>query len=162
MVWNEDQINFLIAQFRKGKSHREIAADMSIIFREKVTRNAIIGKLHRLRLHVSDVRSKVAPKKEKPAILRPKLTNRFVKRSPPIWEKKMNDNTVWIIEPPSEFNCEIMQLSSRRCKWPYGDNPPFVYCGAPASRRNYCHFHYRKSLRWVEIEQQRKPTCANN
>lgn len=48
MEWNERQVHELKTLYREGKSASAIAAKMEEMFSIKVTRNMIIGKLHRL------------------------------------------------------------------------------------------------------------------
>jgi GcrA cell cycle regulator len=103
MAWSEDRIAKLKEFWDKGLSASQIAVKLA----EGVTRNAIIGKAHRLKLkpRPSPVRSEASkPKKVAP---KPKI-------------KKENAKTV-----------SLLELSERVCKWPIGHpgEEDFHFCG---------------------------------
>lgn len=107
-------------------SFAAIAVAMSAEFGVTLTRNAMIGKAHRLNLPTRGRRKKVRKSiKQKKARLM-KLKSRAV--DTPI---------VPALEPVvvSPYGLTIYQLRDGVCKWPLGpalERPPFFYCGEPA------------------------------
>ena len=146
MEWNQTQVDFMVGKFNDGLSYHQIAMAMASEFEQVISRNAVLGKLFRLRM------SRPPPIKSKPAIYdRPKkrtakpLTRKPARPVPPT-------------EPLPAMNCNLYQLNAKRCHWPYGNDPPFIYCGSKVIRgKPYCRFHFLRSLRSVELaEQERK------
>lgn len=138
--WTQEKIDDLAIEFEKGSSMSEIADAMTVKYQEDITRNAVLGKIHRLRMMrikaVSKPKSKARAKKRR---------QQFLPYQPPL-------PTKWTIEPPGLFRCSIQELNSDRCHWPMGIGPPFSYCGAQVWNRSYCHFHYKLSLKHNEEE----------
>lgn len=113
--WTEERIEQLRALWDEGKSASQIAAALG----EGVSRNAVIGKAHRLGLKArpSPVKSdspKSAPKKATKAKA----------------EKKKV--------------VTLLDLTERICKWPIGHpgDPDFHFCGKPVHPgMPYCTAH---------------------
>lgn len=143
MDWTKEITDALILGFDSGMSHADLAKDLTSKFNQAISRNAVLGKLHRLKLQRQRV---PRPKKEK----KPKMVRHY---KPPV-KAAPRAALRWEIEPPGIFRCTIDDLTNNRCHWPFGDNPPFLYCGASVANRGYCYFHYQKSLRAREYEQR--------
>lgn len=42
-------------------------------------------------------------------------------------------------------NISLAELGPGQCRWPHGDRPPFVFCGAPVVEgRPYCPEHIKR------------------
>jgi GcrA cell cycle regulator len=111
MSWTDDQISSLRNLWSAGKSASEIAASLGT-----VTRNAVIGKAHRLGLDArpSPIKGPIRPKEER---------------------MKQREN---------EKLHTILGLSEKMCKWPIGDprQPDFHFCGGESqSGLPYCEEH---------------------
>ena len=110
-----------------GKLNREFKLDL--------TRNAVIGRCHRLGLvgRPSPIRIK-----EKPM---PKPVRVRVRR--------VADVPIAPVEPPAPLTpVTIYHLRPGVCSWPLGkieDQPPYFYCGLPTeNERSWCPHHWAK------------------
>lgn len=115
MAWTEDRIAKLTELWDKGFSASQIAAELG----EGVTRNAVIGKAHRLCLKSRPSPVKGDNTKAKKAAAKPKKKE----------EKKV---------------VTLLDLTSTICKWPSGhpSDEDFQFCGKPAtSALPYCEEH---------------------
>lgn len=115
MAWSDDRIATLKKLWDKGLSASQIAAELA----EGITRNAVIGKAHRLGL-----KSRPSPVKSDSS--KPK---KVVPREIPI---------------EGDTNVALLDLTESICKWPIGHpgEEVFHFCGAPsASGVPYCEKH---------------------
>ena len=118
MEWTEERVARLKALWGEGRTASQIAVILG-----DVTRNAVIGKAHRLGL-----KGRPSPiRKEKVAT--PKPARR-----------------------PAAQAARPARVSDRQCHWPIGHprEPGFHFCGAPAiDDKPYCEKHcsvaYRRS-----------------
>jgi hypothetical protein len=120
----DDRLIDLIA----AKQTMKQAADaLNAEFGTAITRNAIAGRLRRLRLQVT-------PEPPKPAVVIPLPALVIKPVLPPV--------------PPSGEKT-IYQLRTGDCKWPLGEvnaRPPYLYCGQPAIEdMPYCREHHKRS-----------------
>ncbi len=118
MSWTDDRIALLKELWEKGLSASQIAGELG-----GVTRNAVIGKAHRMGLssRPSPVKGDSAPKAARPAPTRKAA------------EKK-----------PAKTRVTLLDLTERMCKWPIGHpgEPDFHFCGKPSeSGVPYCADH---------------------
>jgi GcrA cell cycle regulator len=142
--WTEDRETSLRQMWADGLSASLIADKLN----DGVTRNAVLGKVHRLGLMArldQGERSKrrVARHKKRaafPFLSRPKLTERA---KPQIVRKIELANTV--IDPTKTVTFEHLdEGGARHCKWGYGDprQPGFVFCGCERlPDKPYCISH---------------------
>lgn len=118
MEWSEERVEMLKSLWSKGRTASQIADELG-----DVTRNAVIGKVHRLGL-----KSRPSPiRRERERERRPVLASSPVEARP-------------------------RRVSDRDCHWPIGNprEPGFHFCGAAAEPdRPYCAAHcalaYRRS-----------------
>jgi len=115
MSWTDERIELLKNLWDSGQSASQIAKELG----EGVTRNAVIGKAHRLGL-----KSRPSPvKADKPeAAAAPKRV-----------EKKEAKKLVTLLD-----------LTDRMCKWPHGHpgDEDFHFCGKPSEPgMPYCAAH---------------------
>jgi GcrA cell cycle regulator len=144
MTWTDERVELLKKLWADGLSASQIAAELG-----GITRNAVIGKVHRLGL---SGRAK-SPSSSAP---RPrKARNPLVRVARPA----MRGNTAlayeYEIEPEPEVIDNIIPLGQRRtllelnedtCRWPVGDpaNADFFFCGGkPMPGLPYCGYHCR-------------------
>jgi len=146
MEWSSDRIEQLRALWHDGLSASQIATQLG-----GITRNAVIGKAHRLGLT-----GRPSPIKNRPAgIARPRPVRR-----PPVQRHAPPRMTVAPVqarrmEPaPQPVELEdgpgatILTLTDRICKWPIGDprNADFHFCGRGAHEGlPYCAEHARRA-----------------
>lgn len=140
MSWTDERINTLKKMWKEGKSAAEIAK----VLGKGVTRNAVIGKAHRMGLsgRPSPIKKPVAPKKETVVRAKEKIsatpTKPLAKKAAPAPVKnplltkeaeeikKMDREAVQI-----GGGVALIDLSERMCKWPIGDprDDDFSFCG---------------------------------
>lgn len=122
MSWTDDRVALLKKLWGEGKTAAEIAKELG-----GVTRNAVIGKAHRLKLsnRVSPIQQnkKPAPAKVAPVEKKPKQV---------------------IAEDESRDKVALVDLGARACRWPIGDprEESFGFCGCESiSGLPYCGEH---------------------
>jgi GcrA cell cycle regulator len=153
MSWTDERVEQLKKMWLEGLSASQIASELA----NGITRNAVIGKVHRLGLS-GRVKSPV-PAQARP---RPKTRSEDEERSPSI--PVTHGNLALAIEArpapapapraagvdvvvPICERVSIMDLRESMCRWPLGDptNADFRYCGAKnhTGLGPYCAHHAR-------------------
>lgn len=143
IAWTEDRIELLKRLWSNGKSASEIANQMGF-----VSRNAVIGKAHRLGLEgrlVGEkpgksplVRDARMPRKTVDPLKIAEI-QKFMDRAPP--------PVIESIPAPVSLNMTLMDLTSKDCRWPVsGEKADTLFCGHDiADASVYCPYHYRMS-----------------
>src|SRR4029077_17035532 len=131
MSWTDERVELLKKLWADGLSASQIANELG-----SVTRNAVIGKVHRLGLSGrAKSLSSSAPRPRKPrthAMLRIRPTMRGNTALAPVYdldfaaEPDLVENHV-----PMGQRCSLLELSDSKCRWPIGDpgNAEFAFCG---------------------------------
>ena len=136
-AWPQPHVDFLATTWREGWSFSELAGFLAEQFGIRYTRSAIAGKIGRMALK-NAARVKRAPKpraKRKPVALSAAVTQP-AREDPPV----RCEPRVWL---------DIYQLGKDTCRFPFGDRPPFDYCGAmPVEGSHYCPKHTRLCLNY--------------
>lgn len=141
-TWTDDRIAQLTDLWVKGFSCAQIAAELG-----HATRNAVIGKVHRLGLsREKEIRVKVdAPR----APREHKALARVVKSN----GNSNSHRVLWSVEAePIEMRCaaveplHLAEPETGKCKYPYGDGP-FSFCGHDAPGKTYCDLHHELCYR---------------
>lgn len=124
--WTLERDALLTRLWAEGYSASQIADQIMGV---KVSRMAVIGRVHRLKLP--------ARKERAPAQRKPYKQRMFVpKPSPPQPPKPPPGQ-------PKMRRLKLVDLKSTSCRWPIGEGP-FLFCGADAaSGEVYCPFHRR-------------------
>jgi GcrA cell cycle regulator len=152
MSWTDERIELLKKLWTDGLSASQIAGELG-----GVTRNAVIGKVHRLGLSGRTKQTSVAASRprQKPAAPRPVQRTTLVTRvsggnalaaqflvettpAPVVIEEE--------VVLPMSRRVQIMELREGMCRWPMGDPlaADFVFCGADCTfGKPYCNFHGR-------------------
>lgn len=147
VTWDDQRIEQLKKLWSDGLSASQIAAELG-----GVTRNAVIGKVHRLGLSgrakskpaaVARPRAKVvkAPTRTTTVVARGNLATVEVEELVPV-VLPVRENVVI----PMSRRISIMELREGVCRWPLGDplQSDFAYCGGDCSvGRTYCDAHSR-------------------
>lgn len=148
MSWTDERVDQLRKLWMEGLSASQIANTLG----EGVTRNAVIGKVHRLGL---SGRVK-APSSAKPRVRRSQ--SRQPRAHRPNGGGGMHGNTALSYAPrpytaprpaedvvvPLSDPITIMELREDTCRFPLGDpsTPEFRYCGGKSEAGiPYCPFH---------------------
>ena len=151
-IWTDERVEQLKKLWSDGLSASQIAAAFG-----GITRNAVIGKVHRLGLSGrAKSPSSGAPRPRKPraaasyarpartvtrgntALATHALAYFDVEVEP---EPELIDNII-----PIGQRCSILELNEAKCHWPIGDPgaPDFFFCGGRSvSSRPYCAYHCR-------------------
>jgi GcrA cell cycle regulator len=177
MSWTDDRINLLKRMWKEGKSAAEIAK----VLGKGVTRNAVIGKAHRMGLsgRPSPIKKPepvakkaapvaAAPKKAAPAPAAPAKSG--AKKSTPVAPPPASNKNAAAPAPeeikridrkeiiPPGGGVNLIDLSERMCKWPIGDprEADFTFCGlAIRPGTPYCPGHasmaYQSSSRRGQV-----------
>ena len=147
MAWTDDRVDRLRDLWGKGLSASQIAAQLG----DGITRNAVIGKAHRLGLEgrPSPIRGGGSGIRVRRRIRKPVLPS----HPQTVTEAERRGRSRLVDQTPSEPPLEIPTASVRkdgapgkgpRCLWPIGDpgDPDFRFCGHTARPgRPYCNEH---------------------
>ena len=132
MSWTDEKVEKLRELWKKGHTASQIAEVLG-----DTTRNAVIGKAHRLNLEAR------APSKNSGASA--SSDNRQVKRSPAPTSRKAKFQSILLdknFEPENPKSLE--NLTDETCKWPIGhpNEEKFYFCGRkPEGEFPYCKLH---------------------
>lgn len=161
MSWTDERIDLLRKLWFEGSSASKIAAQLA----NGITRNAVIGKVHRLGL--SGRVKPAAPVQPRPRNKPSQSSNRTaLSRSE---RAKVHGNTALAYVPhpcqapqphpveevvvPICESVTITELREAMCRWPLGDpaSAEFRYCGARARPGgSYCPYHARLAYQPVQ------------
>ena len=151
MTWTEERIALLTKLWSEGLSASQIAAELG----GGASRNAVLGKAHRLGLVRDETKGPSTPPPPKP----PRPRNPPAAAEPPVPQAPPSVPVVVSQQPASEpagtsaqnkagvprsAGVTIMELREAMCRFPLGDptTPEFRFCGAQASTGlPYCAHH---------------------
>ena len=159
MNWTDERVELLRKLWSEGLSASQIAAQLG-----GVSRNAVIGKVHRLKLSGRG-RTSAAPARQKKtsqgstvskSVSRATSTTRHVTTSigatalqvqfdaQPVARHYLRP--VENVVVPISRHLTLVELTERTCKWPNGDplSEDFHFCGNDAAETGpYCGYHSR-------------------
>jgi GcrA cell cycle regulator len=162
MSWTDERVETLKKLWAEGHSASQIAAELG-----GITRNAVIGKVHRLGL---SGRAK-SPSSAAPRPRKPRTASHMLR----VTRSSMRGNTAlahayeFDIEPEAEPIDNVIPLGQRRslleltedtCRWPIGDpgSADFYFCGGPAiTSLPYCAYHSRIAYQPANARRDRRP-----
>src|SRR5205814_1791123 len=164
MSWTDERVESLKKLWSDGLSASQIAGELG-----GITRNAVIGKVHRLGL---SGRAK-APSSSVPRQRKPRAPSMFRASRP-----MMRGNTAlahmpaYDYEPDSEpepieniipigQRCTLLELDQEKCHWPIGDpgQPDFFFCGGKTTTGTpYCGYHGRVAYQPPAARRDRRPS----
>ncbi|KLK92862.1 GcrA cell cycle regulator [Microvirga vignae] len=153
-TWTDERVELLKRLWTDGLSASQIAAELG-----NVTRNAVIGKVHRLGLsgRAKDAKpTTAAPRARKvtrapsaPTPIAPQAHSNVVLAPIPL-QPAREEREVMVEEEdvaiPMSERVTIMDLRESMCRWPMGDptKPEFRFCGARSiTGLPYCTHHAR-------------------
>ncbi len=162
MNWTDERVEMLKKLWSEGLSASQIAAQLG-----SVTRNAVIGKVHRLKLSGRGKQTSSAPRVKKP---QSSIASTPRSSSPRNHTARVSSHghsignaalkteyvsiprtqTVAEISPlfvvPVSRELKLVQLTETTCKWPNGDpmHDDFSFCGNDSPDSGpYCGYHSR-------------------
>lgn len=157
-MWTDERVELLKKLWNEGLSASQIAAEIG-----GITRNAVIGKVHRLGLSgrakapsasLPRVRkARPATQMSRPARPAVRGSTALAVRFAPAYqieaepEPELIENVV-----PIGQRCSLLELSDSKCHWPVGDpgHPDFYFCGGNAvPTLPYCAYHCRMAYQPV-------------
>ncbi|MFG1343768.1 GcrA family cell cycle regulator [Xanthobacter autotrophicus DSM 431] len=165
MSWNDERVELLKKLWSEGLSASQIASELG-----EVTRNAVIGKVHRLGL---SGRTKAAPAPARPRAKGPEQPQPQRRDQPRPQRPATIGNTALAPEledAPEEApapapavapdnvvtmtqRCTIMNLTESTCRWPIGEpgTESFHFCGGRSNPgMPYCTTHARIAYQPVQ------------
>ena len=166
MAWTDEVVEQLKQHWIDGKSASQIAG----LLGNGVTRNAVIGKVHRLGLAGrAKAPGAAASRPRRPA---PPPAHRLVGARLSSAPRIVRGATALAIAPealseviepefesvvvPMSLKVTIVELKEAMCRWPLGDpaSSEFRYCGSPTASRPYCAYH--ASLAYQPAQERRR------
>lgn len=144
MSWTDERVELLKKLWQDGLSASQIAAELG-----GVTRNAVIGKVHRLGLSgrgqpTSSIKRQRRTHSTGIRRLRPVTVGNLALKNNldylPEAELQPRKNVV----VPIPLKLSIYQLNEHTCKWPIGDpgQEEFHFCGHDSLENGpYCEYH---------------------
>jgi GcrA cell cycle regulator len=161
MNWTDERVELLKKLWSEGLSASQIAAQLG-----GVSRNAVIGKVHRLKLSGRG-RATAAPARQKKAAQPGASATKSVSRAASTVRHMTTSigatalQTQFDAEPatrqyvrpaaenvvvPISRHLNLVELTERTCKWPNGDplSEDFHFCGNESAETGpYCKYHAR-------------------
>lgn len=144
-IWTDERVEILSKLWRDGRSASQIARDLG----SGITRNAVIGKIHRLGLS-----GRAAPRL--PGAGRPDQRRarqgRIPRRVAPV--RALPPPPLPTAPPslPQTGLATVVSVRRGQCRWPIGEpqDEDFCLCGRAAQRGAYCGPHGAVAYRGVE------------
>ena len=136
MAWTEEKTEQLKKLWAEGHTASQIARMLG----EDISRNAVIGKAHRLNL---------AGRTQSRMISSPRINNnQYQPKKGTIQRKIRRPRGLRAIVIEKDFELEnpttLENLTDKTCRWPIGhpDEKDFYFCGrSPMDERIYCKLH---------------------
>jgi GcrA cell cycle regulator len=163
MNWTDERVETLKKLWADGLSASQIAAELG-----GITRNAVIGKVHRLGLSgraKSPSSAAPRPRKARPhsqhlmRVSRPSVRgNTALAHSYDLEvdsEPELVDNVI-----PMGQRRTLLELTEETCRWPIGDpgHADFFFCGGQSiTTLPYCAFHSRVAYQPANMRRDRRP-----
>ena len=151
--WTMEETSILLECHKEGLSAEESARKIP-----GKSRNAILGKIHRLGL--SNTRKHKKPKRPKREA-RPRVYVRQVRKPrPPKIPKSRTPLSLSELDPPEHMQINLMDRERNQCAWVIGDPKGMdtKCCGRSTwNETSYCDVHYSASIEPKKVK-RKKPT----
>ena len=135
MSWTEEKTEKLKKLWAEGHTASQIARMLG----DDISRNAVIGKAHRLNL---------AGRTQSRMISSPKINNNQYQKKANLQRRIRRPRGLRAIVIEKDFEPEnptsLENLTDKTCRWPIGhpDEKDFYFCGrTPMDERIYCKLH---------------------
>jgi len=162
MGWTDERVEVLKKLWLDGLSASQIAKQLG-----GVTRNAVIGKVHRLGLSGRAAPSQPtrpafkAPRPARPVTSAPPAPRRVAEPvSQPVVASNATPPSLPAVRIEEPGTATVLTLGAHMCKWPIGDpsTDGFTFCGRRASDGPYCGEHARVAYQPVQTG-KKKPSA---
>jgi len=151
MAWTDERVELLKKLWGEGLSASQIAGRLG-----SVTRNAVIGKVHRLGLSGRATTSRMKSHRPRPRMASKRMAKagRFATTGNPAFRALYQETEAYIppveeIVIPLAERKTIQTLVECSCRWPIGDPQAsdFHFCGKnKVPGLPYCEFHARRAF----------------
>ena len=153
MSWNDERVELLKKLWSEGLSASQIAGRLG-----SVTRNAVIGKVHRLGLSGRATTSRMKSHRPRPRanpVKRLAAKPRFANVGNTALQRIYQADVEPYVPPVEELSIplaerkSIQTLLDNHCRWPIGDpqEAQFHFCGKnKVTGLPYCEFHARRAF----------------
>lgn len=133
-IWTDERDEALRRMRAAGASASTIATELSALFGASITRDAVVGRVAKLRAAGEVLPAPMPPPKRAPE---PSLVSAVVKRTPcpPVAP-----------EDPGRAHAKgLFEIRNGVCKFPINaEGEPWLFCGAESlPSRPYCAWHHR-------------------
>jgi GcrA cell cycle regulator len=169
MSWTDERVDLLRRLWNDGLSASQVAAELG----PGITRNAVIGKIHRLGLaERAKTPNAQRPRAAKPSRQHPSprgqgptvMGNVALAFAPrPLTAPAPRLMAEEVVVPISE-RVTLMELREAMCRWPIGDptTSEFRFCGAksPDGQGPYCSHHARLAYQPAQDRRRREQARA--
>ncbi len=155
--WTAERTKRLELLWLEGLSCSKIAA----VMQDGITRNAVIGKVHRIGLPNRQPRLADRPKRtnrvphntRKSDVNAGALTHKLRSKSDPKFlPAPLPPAEVWHALPGTA-PIGLLDLTEKTCRWPIGDDRPFKFCGCPPAHGSpYCATHQASATRVIPVD----------
>jgi GcrA cell cycle regulator len=161
MSWTDERVETLKKLWADGLSASQIAAELG-----GITRNAVIGKVHRLGLSgraKSPSSAAPRPRKSRAASQMLRVSRSSMRGNTALAhayeldvesEPELIDNVI-----PLGQRRSLLELTEETCRWPIGDpgTADFFFCGGPAiTSLPYCAYHSRIAYQPANARRDRR------
>jgi GcrA cell cycle regulator len=165
MTWTDERVELLKKLWTDGLSASRIAAELG-----GITRNAVIGKVHRLGLAGrAKSPSSAPPRPRKPRshalmlrVSRPTLRGNTALAQAFDLEVEAEPEVIDNVIPLGQRR-SLLELTEETCRWPIGDpgGAEFFFCGGQAIvGLPYCAHHSRVAYQPANARRDRRPFRA--
>lgn len=144
MIWTDEAVEELKRMWDRGMTTGQIAKALN------VTKNSIIGKVHRLcltarpspikKVSIKDDSKSLSNKKSTKTARSTKSVNTTTKDEPQVKDSRLSP----VVSPAEETNIPLVKLDNHTCRWPLGDprDDDFCFCGKRVKTgQTYCEEH---------------------
>ncbi len=161
MSWTDDRVELLKKLWTEGLSASQIAGRLG-----GVSRNAVIGKVHRLGLAGRATTSRNKPARARPRISTMKRATRprMAQLGNPALRALYQPEGDRYVPPPEEINIppeervKLVDLTECSCRWPIGDpqTQEFGFCtNKKVAGLPYCEVHARRAFQPPQSQRKR-------
>jgi GcrA cell cycle regulator len=161
MSWTDERVETLKKLWGEGLSASQIAAELG-----GITRNAVIGKVHRLGLSGrAKSPTSAAPRPRKPRsqhvlrVSRPAMRGNTALAQAFEYEVEDEPQLTENVIPLGQRRT-LLELNEGTCRWPIGDPgaSDFYFCGGQALTAGpYCVYHSRMAYQPTNMRRDRRP-----
>ncbi len=170
MSWTDERVELLRKLWLEGLSASQIARELA----NGISRNAVIGKVHRLGMSGRVKTAAPAIARPRPKVTRPaahQRSNMPLVRGNTALAMRPQPNTAILPEPqedvviPMSEMVTMMDLKESMCRWPMGDpaTGEFRFCGAKKGANQsgpYCTYHSR--IAYQPVQDRRRERRAQS